>query len=142
MLEYYSRHPSSPDSPHWSARHPPSLAARRYSLARWKITRNNMRAGGFRIHKKKQILWLNWNLFGPILERGVNAVQTSQPDCQEFGPLERCANQECVCSVFKSTHAMKICKQCFLVSYCNKSCQERCVYGARKRRNQPTDHAS
>lgn len=132
MLLYYSRHPSSSNSAHRAARSPPTLAARKYSLSQWKIARRTMRSKFFHLHAEKKQLWTAWNELGTKLELGVaTAVSVADPNRLEFGPLKRCAYAECMCSVYKSSHPMKSCKRCYLVAYCNKSCQEKYAYHTR-----------
>lgn len=128
MLHYYSRHPSSSDSPHQAARFPPTLAVRKYSLSQWKIARRTMRSEFFHLHAEKKQLWAAWNELGTKLELGAAAASVTDPNRLEFGPLERCAYAECMCSVYKSSHPMKSCKRCYLVAYCNKNCQEKYAY--------------
>lgn len=86
MLHYYSRHPSSRQSLHRSARTPPSLAVRNYTFTRWKTTQRAMRAKCFHLHAEKRRLWTAWNAIGAKLEPGADLGP------REFGPLQRCAN--------------------------------------------------
>lgn len=124
MLHYYSRHPSSRQSLHRSARTPPSAAVRSYTFTRWKTTQRAMRAKCFHLHAEKRRLWTAWNAIGAKLEPGADL------NPREFGPLQRCANQACMCSVYKCSLPMKACKRCYLAAYCNRNCQEKYVYYA------------
>lgn len=125
MLHYYSHHPSSLQSLHRPSRMPPpSVAVRNYNLAQWKITQRAMRAKCFHLHAEKRRLWAAWNSLGAKLEFGTDSSRN------EFGPLQRCANQACMCSVYKCPRPMKSCKGCYLAAYCNRNCQEKYVHYA------------
>lgn len=41
-----------------------------------------------------------------------------------FSPLERCAWKDCLCSVYKPLHRMRVCRGCHSAAYCGKKCQE------------------
>lgn len=41
--------------------------------------------------------------------------------------LKRCGWQECLCSVYKPAHRMRVCNGCCKVAYCGDRCQKQCV---------------
>ncbi|GJE93275.1 zinc finger MYND domain-containing protein [Phanerochaete sordida] len=45
------------------------------------------------------------------------------PAINPFPLLKRCHRPECLCSVYKPSHRMRICAGCCKVAYCNKICQ-------------------
>ena len=61
------------------------------------------------------------------LERHLPSLPESNDMTHAFEPLRRCSWTECVCSVHKPAHKLRVCKGCCVVAYCGTKCQTRCV---------------
>lgn len=62
----------------------------------------------------------------PIIERH-EAALTPTPLEGHIDGVPRCHYASCLCSVYRPSHSLKICKGCHQVFYCNAQCQRRWV---------------
>lgn len=108
----------------------PKLDALRYSSAKqWGEVENALRNKRLNSYPNWKPIVKAWDLFGKILKvdeygsvAGVNADASPA-----FMLLERCGWQECLCSVHRPIHRLRVCKGCWRVAYCNAKCQSRSV---------------
>lgn len=82
-----------------------------------------LRGEAHRILSSKPLLDA-WKSLGNTLQLAGSRTSGSEVE-QELDILERCAREECACSVYKPKHPMKVCKRCWLAAYCNERCQIR-----------------
>ena len=109
--------PSSPD--------PELEVLRRYSANTWQETKLAMRAHSSSRVPTWRSITRTWTVLGRALDvdRYLSAEEQAKSDERVVNPLERCNWQDCVCSVFKPIHLVRICQGCRAVAYCNSKCQ-------------------
>ncbi|GJE93279.1 hypothetical protein PsYK624_094380 [Phanerochaete sordida] len=97
---------------------PRMLARRRLMRSRWQATSDELA----RSQVARQSA--EWTAFSRMWRRA-GTFFPPVPDAAEspFEPLERCGWGECLCSVHKPAHRMRICRGCWLVAYCGTKCQ-------------------
>lgn len=127
MVRYYMKHPSSKTSLNWTSREPASLSVRRFTRRAWKSGRDELMSKRAPTQEHLRSLYNAWRQLGEDLETSdvLFNARTVNLNVRDFEPLERCAFDQCECSVFESTHPMKACRGCFLVAYCNEECQRK-----------------
>lgn len=102
---------------------PPSV--RRFTLDAWQRAKQDMMAKKLHTNIATKPLFASWIVLGRVLDQRESDFQDSGETMErDFGPLERCARQECACSVFQPTHSLRLCTGCWSVAYCNGRCQE------------------
>lgn len=73
-------------------------------------------------------IWPDWQETVRVWRALGRLIPISRDDpVPAFTPLQRCNWQECLCSVHRPAHHLKVCKRCWLVSYCSSRCQKRCA---------------
>lgn len=129
MLWYYAQHSSRVDSSRWLSRFPASPAVIRFSRIVWSRVHNTFCKQNLAFDQTFKPLYRAWSQLGRALtaaEKNISSAGSTSPDASS-SPTERCASEECACSVFRTSHAMKVCRGCWGVSYCNAICQKRYV---------------
>lgn len=104
----------------------PKLDALRCLTAKhWKHVVHLFRTGRSNSYPCWQPIVQAWHAFGKALEVEKYLSVAEQTSHSVFPPLERCAWQDCLCSVYKPIHPLRVCKGCWRVVYCNAKCQTR-----------------
>lgn len=125
ILRYYMCYPSDSSSLSWVSHYPPPLSVCRYSHKAWQDMLDKLLHHCISTHITLKYVVVAWWKLGHELERGLEQIPAHNSESPDFGPLERCADAECLCSTHHPVHSMKMCKGCFKVAYCNEQCQKR-----------------
>ncbi|GJE93330.1 zinc finger MYND domain-containing protein [Phanerochaete sordida] len=96
---------------------PKTVALRRHTLAAWQSVTDEARRRQLPAWRAFVQLWTSVKALLPA------APQAEQP--AQFGMLERCAWDECLCSRYKPAHRMRLCQGCERVVYCGERCQRK-----------------
>lgn len=103
---------------------PKTVAIRRHTLKAWLATTNQLNRS--RLAQRDR----GWKRFSLLWQR-VGTLIPPVPDLEAseaaFEVLQRCGWGECLCSVHKPAHRMRICKGCWVVAYCGAECQKKYV---------------
>ena len=97
---------------------------RRFSRKAWRSAQYKMR--DIAKHRPMwQSVFESWKQLGEVLEveKHRSADESEDHTKAIFSPWERCAWKQCLCSVHKPIHRMRVCKGCYRVAYCNANCQ-------------------
>ncbi|GJE93254.1 zinc finger MYND domain-containing protein [Phanerochaete sordida] len=119
LLELRDRQGSS------SSQNPRMQAMRRHTASVWKSTMDSMHARALHKSQKWRPMVQSWTALGKALEVEKHLVPAPADAELPFAPLERCGWRECLCSVHRPTHGLKVCLGCWQVAYCNAECQEK-----------------
>ncbi|GJE93258.1 zinc finger MYND domain-containing protein [Phanerochaete sordida] len=101
---------------------PKTIAARRHALQAWRRVKDELRRRQL-VHQDR-----HWKVFELVWERigaAIPPVPSEAAPASPFELLQRCGWSECLCSVHKPAHRMRICTGCWLVAYCGPRCQEK-----------------
>lgn len=125
-LRYYRVHPGPSRPQPWRRRPPPSL---RVFALDWMIGAqkelDELPEDADPLLKTVRAVCAQ--LYQDLLDHHMSMVSHEVAGAQDFEPLERCAWEECTCTVFQPLHKLKKCTGCHLVAYCNLRCQRGCV---------------
>lgn len=69
---------------------------------------------------KARAVVTDWRKLRNALPRPSNSISAPV-----FHSLERCADNQCLCSLYKPVHRLRVCKGCYCAAYCSAQCQER-----------------
>lgn len=98
-----------------------TAAIRRHTQATWQASvSGDAGKGADRQHKAQwRYFMVLWRSVGDVLWLPRRDEETSP-----FRVLKRCHWVECLCSVHKPAHGLKVCTGCWLAAYCGSQCQE------------------
>ncbi|EKM50054.1 uncharacterized protein PHACADRAFT_153362 [Phanerochaete carnosa HHB-10118-sp] len=98
-------------------------SSRRYQQAAVQAIRTH----GQKIHSQWNTILQSLDSLGEYLNRVEDGFDPKSPDTDgsPFTALKRCHWSECLCSVYKPSHRLRICEGCWRVAYCNKICQSK-----------------
>ncbi|GJE93332.1 zinc finger MYND domain-containing protein [Phanerochaete sordida] len=100
---------------------PKTAAMRLHTLRAWQAVTDEIARNGQLAHRSAT--WLEFTQLWYALQEHVAWPAPREPYHAPFGALERCAWDECLCSVHKPAHCKRICKGCERVMYCGERCQ-------------------
>lgn len=125
LIQHCERQPEDPTT---GSAVRPSPSMRRFSLQCWQKANDWLTAQKCHTQIRWRPICRAWKLLGGALQQGEDALRS--PDTQQgvLEPAKRCAWDECLCSAYKPTHELRLCKGCWAVAYCNSRCQTRYVY--------------
>lgn len=104
-----------------------STTARKKREMLRRISRTSQRAAAQAIgtqpihHSEWQIVLKYLDTLGKYLKE--DDVGAEDLNVSPWSPLKRCRRPDCLCSVHKPKHALRICHGCWSVAYCNEVCQ-------------------
>lgn len=125
-LRYYRTHPGTSHSQPWLRRPPPSL--RVFVIIWWASALKQLEGLPRRMGPMlKSVNAAYVELFQDLDSHHESMLPHEVAGVQDFEPLERCAWEQCLCSVFRPLHSLKKCTGCHMVAYCNLRCQRGCV---------------
>ncbi|EKM50120.1 uncharacterized protein PHACADRAFT_264672 [Phanerochaete carnosa HHB-10118-sp] len=100
---------------------PKMVAIRRHTLRAWQATTSQLNRSRL-VQRDKG--WKRFSLLWQRVGDLIPPVPDMEADEAAFEVLQRCGWGECLCSVHKPAHRMKICKGCWVVAYCGPRCQK------------------
>ena len=114
-----------------TGRHPRMDALGCCSRRLWRDIQNKLGS----VRSSQYLSWgriiRSWNELGIALEVEKYPWEAKSIDDfgsqAAFGPSERCGWKNCLCSVYKPIHRLRVCKGCYRVAYCNPDCQTKYI---------------
>lgn len=102
--------------------HPKLDLMRRCSREHWRSLYAELKSRNLQDHPMWKRAMPYLDTIGRLL--GVNKYSDSGPlPTGLFTALERCRSKDCLCSIHKPIHHLRICTGCWCAAYCNVRCQ-------------------
>lgn len=97
---------------------PKAAVMRRQTLEAWKGITEELTRRRVLAHDA------NWRIFAVLWKMVENLIPYPENVKESpFPLLQRCGWRECLCSVHKPAHRLRVCKGCWLIAYCGSRCQ-------------------